>query len=139
MYSLDTKFLIVDDNVNMRGSIVEILQNNGFDNLVQAQDGQAAINILESCFENLKPVDFVISDWNMPGMTGIDLLKFCRKSEKFKTLPFLMVTGERAEHLIIDAARSGVTDYLIKPVSAEKIKRKIEKVYQKINGLKKSA
>lgn len=131
MYPLDTRFLIVDDQATMRKTIREILIEMGYHNAVEAVDGQNAFDVLKLHANSKDAVEFIICDWNMPNMTGFDLLKKCRQSIQFKTLPFMLVTGEREQSQIVEAAKAGVTDYVVKPFSARKIKDKIEKIYLK--------
>lgn len=131
MYSQNTRFLIVDDHSSMRKTIRDILAEMGYHNAVEAEDGQNAFDVLKLHANSKDAIEFIISDWNMPVMTGFDLLKKCRASIQFKTLPFMLVTAEREQSQIVEAAKAGVSDYLIKPFSAIKIKDKIEKIYSK--------
>lgn len=131
MYPLNTRFLIVDDHSSMRKTIRDILAEMGYHNSVEAEDGQNAFDVLKLHANSKDAIEFIISDWNMPIMTGFDLLKKCRGSIQFKGLPFMLVTGEREQSQIVEAAKAGVSDYVIKPFSAMKIKDKIEKIYVK--------
>ena len=131
MYPLNTRFLIVDDQSSMRKTICDILAEMGYHNSVQAEDGQNAFDILKLHANSKNAIEFIVSDWNMPIMTGLDLLKKCRGSIQFKDIPFMLVTGEREQSQIVEAAKAGVSDYLLKPFSAIKIKDKIEKIYIK--------
>ena len=144
MYPLNTKFLVVDDHPSMRIFVKEILREMGYFNIIEATDGQKALTVLKENAQTENPVDFIISDWSMPQLNGFEFLKIVRQTAPFKGLPFMLVTGERDQQLIIDAAKAGVSDYIIKPFSASKIKNKIEKIYLKnltgfVNHLKKSA
>ena len=123
------KILIVDDFSTMRRLIKNLLRDLGFTNTVEADDGLTAIPILNS-----GSVDFLVTDWNMPGMTGIDLLRHVRADEKLRSLPVLMVTAEAKREQIIEAAQAGVNGYVVKPFTAVALKEKIEKIFERIHG-----
>jgi two-component system chemotaxis response regulator CheY len=117
------KILIVDDFATMRKVIRNLLKQGGFENVVEAEDGVAALKILQS-----QKVDFVISDWNMPNMSGLELLKAVRGSDDLKELPFLMVTAEALKDNVVAAVKAGVSNYIVKPFTAEVLTEKIEKI-----------
>ena len=121
------KILIVDDFSTMRRIIKNLLRDLGFTNTVEADDGITAIPILNS-----GSIDFLVTDWNMPGMTGIDLLRHVRADEKLRSLPVLMVTAEAKREQIIEAAQAGVNGYVVKPFTAIALKDKIEKIFERI-------
>ena len=123
---LSMKILIVDDFATMRRIMKNILKQLGFANIIEADDGTTA-------FEELKKtaVDLIISDWNMPKMTGLDLLKKVRSTDDLKDIPFLMVTAEAQKQNVIDAVQAGVTNYVVKPFTAEAISEKLEKIFGK--------
>ena len=123
------KILIVDDFSTMRRIIKNLLRGLGFTNTVEADDGLTAIPILNS-----GSIDFLVTDWNMPGMTGIDLLRHVRADEKLRSLPVLMVTAEAKREQIIEAAQAGVNGYVVKPFTALALKEKIEKIFERIHG-----
>jgi two-component system chemotaxis response regulator CheY len=123
------KILIVDDFSTMRRIIKNLLRDLGFTNTVEADDGTSALPIL-----NAGGIDFLVTDWNMPGMTGIDLLKHVRADEKLSTLPVLMVTAEQKREQIIEAAQAGVNGYIVKPFTAATLKEKIDKIFERIDG-----
>ena len=123
------KILIVDDFSTMRRIIKNLLRDLGFTNTVEADDGLTAIPILNS-----GSIDFPVTDWNMPGMTGIDLLRHVRADEKLRSLPVLMVTAEAKREQIIEAAQAGVNGYVVKPFTALALKEKIEKIFERIHG-----
>ena len=123
------KILIVDDFSTMRRIIKNLLRDLGFTNTVEADDGLTAIPILNS-----GSIDFLVTDWNMPGMTGIDLLRNVRADEKLRSLPVLMVTAEAKREQIIEAAQAGVNGYVVKPFTALALKEKIEKIFERIHG-----
>ena len=117
------KILIVDDLPAIRKVLTRILKQHGFNILVEACDGKEAWNILES-----QPIDLIIADWNMPKMTGIELLKKIRSSNIHKMIPFLMLTGIAEKEKIVEAANAGATDYVVKPFTAEIISNKLGKI-----------
>lgn len=121
------KILIVDDFSTMRRIIKNLLRDLGFTNTVEEDDGITAIPILNS-----GSIDFLVTDWNMPGMTGIDLLRHVRADEKLRSLPVLMVTAEAKREQIIEAAQAGVNGYVVKPFTALALKEKIEKIFERI-------
>jgi two-component system chemotaxis response regulator CheY len=124
--ALDTnmRVLIVDDFSTMRRIIKNILRQIGFNNVVEADDGTTAWEVL-----NKDKIDFIISDWNMPQMTGIELLRKVRSSEEFADLPFLMVTAEAQQENIIEAVQAKVSNYIVKPFTPEVMKQKIDKIF----------
>jgi two-component system chemotaxis response regulator CheY len=116
--------LVVDDFATMRRIITNVLRQLGFENVLEAEDGTKALQILET-----EKVDFVITDWNMPQMSGLDLLKAIRASEDKKHIPVLMVTAEAMQENIIKAAQAGVNNYIIKPFDAKTLSDKINKIF----------
>jgi len=123
------KILIVDDFSTMRRIIKNLLRDLGFTNTVEADDGTTALPIL-----NAGGIDFLVTDWNMPGMQGIDLLKAVRADEKLSGMPVLMVTAEQKREQIIEAAQAGVNGYIVKPFTAATLKEKIDKIFERIDG-----
>ncbi len=117
------KVLIVDDFATMRRILKNILKQLGFKNLVEADDGTSAWEVLQS-----QSIDLIISDWNMPKMTGLELLKKVRASDNYKRTPFLMVTAEAQKQNVIEAVQAGVSNYVVKPFTAEAISDKLEKI-----------
>jgi two-component system chemotaxis response regulator CheY len=136
MFSPNTKFLVVDDFATMRKIIKKVLAELGYTHVEEADDGKPALELLNSHHEAGKPFNFIISDWNMPGMTGIDLLKACKESPHLKSIPFMLVTAESEQKNIIEAAKAGVSDYVVKPFNAQTLKIKLERVYNKLNANK---
>jgi len=126
--SLDKKMpiLVVDDFSTMRRIVKTCLKQLGFDNCVDAEDGKIALDKLQAGEFKL-----VISDWNMPNMMGIDLLKAVRANDKLKTIPFVMVTAEAQKENVIEAAKAGVSNYIIKPFTADQLQSKLEAVFSK--------
>ncbi|OAQ21303.1 chemotaxis response regulator CheY [Thermosulfurimonas dismutans] len=120
----DMKILVVDDFATMRKIIKNILGQLGFKNIIEADDGTTAWEILQK-----EPVDLIISDWNMPKMSGLELLKKVRGDDKLKDTPFLMVTAEAQKENIIEAAKYRVSQYIVKPFTPETLKEKLEKIF----------
>ncbi len=121
------KILIVDDFATMRRIIKNLLRDLGFNNTYEADDGLTAIPML-----NTGNYDFLVTDWNMPGMTGFDLLKHVRADPDLKNLPILMVTAESKREQIVAAAQAGVNGYIVKPFTAAVLKEKIEKIFERV-------
>ena len=123
-YDPNMRVLVVDDFSTMRRIIKNILRQLGFTNVVEADDGTTAWDVL-----NKDKIEFIISDWNMPQMTGIELLRKVRASEEFSDLPFLMVTAEAQQENIIEAVQAKVSNYIVKPFTADVMKQKIDKIF----------
>jgi len=123
------KILVVDDFSTMRRIIKNLLRDLGFTNISEADDGSTALPMLQS-----GDFDFLVTDWNMPIMTGIDLLKAVRADERLSTMPVLLVTAEAKKDQIVEAAQAGVNGYVVKPFTAETLKEKIEKIFERIDS-----
>jgi two-component system, chemotaxis family, chemotaxis protein CheY len=123
--SKDMKFLVVDDYSTMRRIIKNLLHDLGYANVTEADDGNTALPMLQN-----GSFDFLITDWNMPGMAGLDLLKAVRANEKLKKMPVLMLTAEAKREQIVEAAQAGVNGYVIKPFTAQTLKEKIDKILE---------
>ena len=121
--------LVVDDFSTMRRIVKNLLMEIGFKNIVEADDGKTALPILEN-----GGIDFLVTDWNMPGMAGIDLLKAVRANPNMSSLPVLMVTAEAKREQIIEAAEAGVNGYVIKPFTAITLKEKVDKVFERLDS-----
>ncbi len=124
MANTKMRILVVDDFATMRRIVKNILKQLGYTNFVEAQDGREALKILKS-----QSIDFIVSDWNMPNMTGLELLKAVRADDEIKDIPFLMVTAEALKENIVEAVKAGVSNYIVKPFTAETLKGKIEKIF----------
>jgi two-component system chemotaxis response regulator CheY len=111
----------------MRKVIRNLLKQVGYENIVEAEDGVIALKTLKS-----QKIDLVVSDWNMPNMTGLELLKAVRADEDLKSTPFLMVTAEALQDNVIAAVKAGVSNYIVKPFTAEVLNDKITKILEKI-------
>jgi len=126
---LDTnlKILVVDDFSTMRRIIKNLLKELGFKHIEEADDGSTALpKLREGDF------DLLITDWNMPGMQGIDLLKAVRADPKLARLPVLMVTAESKREQIVEAAQAGVNGYIVKPFTAATLKEKLERIFERL-------
>lgn len=121
--SADIKFLVVDDFSTMRRIIKNLLHDLGYKNVSEADDGNTALPMLKT-----GKFDFLITDWNMPGMPGLELLKQVRADSNLSKLPVLMLTAEAKREQIIEAAQAGVNGYVIKPFTAVTLKEKIDKI-----------
>jgi two-component system, chemotaxis family, chemotaxis protein CheY len=119
------KILIVDDFATMRKVIRNILKQIGYENIVEAEDGVLGLRVLKS-----QKIDFVICDWNMPNMTGLELLKAVRADSEIGSTPFLMVTAEALQENVVAAAKAGVSNYIVKPFTAETLNEKITKILE---------
>mgnify|MGYP001077495388 CR=1 FL=1 len=122
------KILVVDDFSTMRRIIKNLLRDLGFTNTDEADDGQTALPMLKT-----GKFDFLVTDWNMPGMTGIELLAAVRADDELKGMPVLMVTAEAKRDQIVAAAQAGVNGYVVKPFTAAVLKEKIEKIFERID------
>ncbi len=118
------RVLIVDDFATMRRIVRNILRQLGLNNVVEADDGTTAWDVL-----NRDKIEFIVSDWNMPHMTGIELLRKVRSSEQFADIPFLMVTAEAQQENIIEAVQAKVSNYIVKPFTADTMRQKIDKIF----------
>jgi two-component system chemotaxis response regulator CheY len=121
------KILIVDDFSTMRRIIKGLLHELGFNNVEEADDGNTALPLLKG-----GKFDFLVTDWNMPGMSGLDLIKTVRSDARLGKLPVLMVTAEAKREQIIEAAQAGVNGYIVKPFTANTLKEKMDKIFERI-------
>ncbi|MDY0186903.1 MAG: response regulator [Syntrophus sp. (in: bacteria)] len=125
MMDKNIKILIVDDFTTMRKVIRNLLKSVGYENIIEAEDGAIALRTLKN-----NEVDFIISDWNMPNMSGLELLKAVRADSELSKTPFLMVTAEALQDNVIAAVKAGVSNYIVKPFTAEVLNTKIEKILE---------
>jgi len=121
------KILVVDDFSTMRRIIKNVFKDLGFANIQEADDGNTALPMLQQ-----DVFDFVVTDWNMPGMQGIDLLRAIRADASLKHIPVLMVTAEAKKEQIIAAAQAGVNGYVIKPFTTATLERKLRKIFDRL-------
>jgi two-component system, chemotaxis family, chemotaxis protein CheY len=127
MADKNIKFLVVDDFSTMRRIVRKLLKELGFNNVEEAEDGVSALQRLKA-----GDIQFVISDWNMPNMTGIELLKAIRADESLRHLPLLMITAEAKQDNIIEAAQSGASGYIVKPFTLGTLEEKLNKIFEKM-------
>ncbi len=121
------KVLVVDDFSTMRRIVKNLLRDLGFTNISEADDGSTALPMLQG-----GDFDFVVTDWNMPGMQGIDLLKAIRADASLAHIPVLMVTAEAKKEQIVMAAQAGVNGYIVKPFTAATLKTKLDKIFERL-------
>lgn len=125
------KILVIDDMATMRKIIKNMLTQIGFTNIEQADDGATAWPMVQEATEKGEPYEFIVSDWNMPQMTGLELLEKMRASDEYKDLPFLMITAEAEQGNVVIAVKAGVSNFIVKPFSAQVLKEKIDKIFNK--------
>lgn len=128
MLDQNMKILVVDDFSTMRRIIKNILREIGYNNVDEADDGTTALEKLRA-----GKFDFVVTDWNMPNMPGIELLKAIRSDAELKDMPVLMVTAEAAKENVVTAVQAGVNNYIVKPFTAAALKERIDLILQKVN------
>ena len=131
VFSPQMKILVIDDMKTMRIIVTNMLKKIGFTNIEQADDGKTAWPMLQDALSTDAPYDFIVSDWNMPGLTGIDLLRKVRADAHLKTIPFLMVTAESEQSSVVEAVSAGVSNFVIKPFDEAILKDKIGKIFVK--------
>jgi two-component system chemotaxis response regulator CheY len=119
----DLTVLIVDDFLTMRRIVRKILRDLDFEDIIEAEDGSAALDVLKRT-----RIDLIVSDWNMPRMTGLELLKEVRSTESIKNTPFLMVTAESQKENIVEAVKAKVSNYIVKPFTAAVLEEKLAKI-----------
>ena len=125
MADLSMNILVVDDFATMRRIVRNILKQLGYSNVFEADDGTSAVEILKK-----EKIQFIISDWNMPQMSGLELLKVVRTTEEWKDLPFLMVTAEGQKEHVIEAVKHRVSNYIVKPFTPETLMEKVNKIFE---------
>ena len=128
MYDPKTRVLVVDDMMTMRKIVAKTCKELGFTDIIEAADGALAWEALSS---STTPVGLIISDWNMPNCSGLDLLKRVRADGRYKSLPFVLVTAESEGHQVAEALKSGVDNYVVKPFTAQTLQKKLEDTYVK--------
>ncbi len=130
MFDLKTRILIIDDMSTMRKLVTKACKEIGFTEFLEASDGALGWEALNSASP---PVGLIISDWNMPNCTGLDLLKRVRGDQRFKQLPFLLVTAEAEKSQILEALQASVSGYVVKPFTAETLKLQLEQAHKKLS------
>lgn len=128
MFDLKTRVLVVDDMPTVRKIVAKACKDIGFVDITEAADGMLAWQVL--C-DAQPPIGLIISDWNMPNLTGIGLLKKVRSNSRYANTPFLMATAETEQHQITDAAKSGVSAYIVKPFTPQALRDKLEAIHAK--------
>ena len=128
MVEKNIKILVVDDFATMRKVVRNLLKQVGYDDIVEAEDGVMALRALKS-----QKIDVIISDWNMPNMSGLELLRAVRDDADLAKTPFLMVTAEALQDNVVAAVKAGVNEYIVKPFTAEVLNEKIVKIMESIN------
>jgi len=119
----DLTVLVVDDFLTMRRIVRKILRDLDFQNIIEAEDGSAALDVLKTT-----KIDLIVSDWNMPRMTGLELLKQVRSTDNLKDTPFLMITAEAQKENIVEAVKAWVSNYIVKPFTAATLEEKLSKI-----------
>ena len=125
----DIKILVVDDMTTMRKIIKNMLTQTGFTNISEADDGATAWPLIQGAIKDGVPFEFIVSDWNMPQMSGLDLLKNVRATPGLEKLPFLMITAEAEQGNVVIAVKAGVSNFIVKPFSAQVLKDKIDRIF----------
>jgi two-component system chemotaxis response regulator CheY len=133
MFDAGINILVVDDMMTMRKIVINGLKKIGFSKFVEADDGATAWPLIEESVTGDK-FDLIISDWNMPQLTGLELLKKVRATPGLEEVPFLMVTAEAEQKAVLEAVQEKVSNYIVKPFSPEVLKEKLELVYKKHFG-----
>lgn len=130
----DLRFLVVDDMLTMRKIITQQLKLLGATQIVEANDGTVAWDLLDKAAAANQPIQFIVSDWNMPEMKGIDLLRKCRASAAYKDIAFLLVTAEAEAAQVKEAITAGVDNYVVKPFTPQSFQEKLGAVHSKRFG-----
>lgn len=130
MFPLNTRILILDDMLTMRKIVMKTLKEIGFTDIQEAEDGKKGWEKLKAANP---PIQLVVSDWNMPNCTGLELLKAVRSDSDMGKLPFVLLTAEAEAHQVKEAMNAGVTNYIIKPFTADTLKQKLEQAYKKVS------
>ncbi len=133
MFSPDTRILVADDMPTIRDLVKGQLKNMGFKTILEAADGEQAMNVLTSNQQAGTPIQLVISDWNMPKMTGLEFLKQVRASAEWANLPFVLLTSEAERDQVTEAILAGVSQYVVKPFAAKIFEEKLKGVWAKHN------
>ena len=133
MFPKDTTILVVDDLESIRELMVAYLSRLGYKDVLEASDGQQAFEIINASRVAGKNIKLIISDWNMPKLNGIELLKLIRADNEWKSLPFLLMTTESEKPKVVEAIKSGVTNYMVKPINEATFQEKLERTWEKLN------
>lgn len=133
MFPPSTRILVVDDMPTIRDLVKNQLRGMGYKNLIDASDGEAALNLVVGQDTAGTPIELIISDWNMPKMTGLEFLKQIRASDKYAKLPFVLLTSEAERDQVTEAIMAGVSQYVVKPFAAKSFEEKLKVVWTKCN------
>lgn len=136
MFDLNTRLLVIDDMGTMRKIVSKACKDIGFTDITEAADGALGWQAITTA---TSPIGLIISDWNMPNCSGLELLKRVRGDKRYAHLPFLLVTAEAEQNQIVEAIKAGVSSYIVKPFNPASLKEKIEAVHQKMVGAAKKA
>jgi two-component system chemotaxis response regulator CheY len=131
MFASTTRVLVVDDMMTMRKIVKKIGTEIGFTDITEATDGNQAWEVISNA---KPPIGLIISDWNMPNCTGLELLKRLRADHRYKKTPFILVTAEAEQSQIVDAIKAGVDQYVVKPFAKDDLVKKLEAVHKKFVG-----
>jgi len=134
MFPDTTRILIVDDMASLRELMKAYLRRLGFKYVTEASDGREAYQVLIASKTSGNPFELVISDWNMPNLNGIELLKLVRAVHDWKNLPFLMVTTESEKDKVLEAIKAGASNYIVKPVDENTLQEKLQRTWLKLNS-----
>jgi two-component system chemotaxis response regulator CheY len=132
--SKQLKILLVDDFEMIRSLLKQALKQLGHTDLTEAVDGLDALEKITKATEAGQPYDLVFLDWNMPKMTGIEVVQKCKADPNLKAIPFIMITAEREQKSVVTALKAGVSDYVIKPFSPRQLSSKIERILTSTNA-----
>ncbi len=131
MFPTNTRVLVVDDMASIRDLVKNQLRTMNFTEIMEASDGDDAWTVIETQFAQANPIELVISDWNMPKMKGLELLKKVRSASNFVQLPFILLTSEADREQVTEAVMAGVSQYIVKPFSGKIFEAKLKTAYQK--------
>jgi two-component system chemotaxis response regulator CheY len=136
MFPTDTRILLTDDSQTTRSLLRTFLKNAGYGwHLHEAEHGVRALEILREQEEKNKPIQLILSDWEMPLLSGLDFLKKVREEARWKTIPFIMITSVNRPEQVVEAVKAGVTGYIVKPLQAETLLERMKTAYTKSKGL----
>lgn len=133
MFPITTRILVADDMPTIRELVKNQLKALGYKNIVEASDGEQALNFVINGAMTGSPIELVISDWNMPKMTGLEFLKQIRASDQFAKLPFVLLTSESERDQVTEAIMAGVSQYIVKPFAAKAFEEKLRGVWAKVS------
>lgn len=133
MFPPETKILVVEDTLPIREIVTSFLRNLGFKNITEADDVPQALKLLATASEEYNPFELIISDWKMPGLTGLDLLNSVRRKPEWTKIPFVFLTSESRQDQIIRAIQSGANNYILKPLIEDTLRDKLRRTWDQLN------